>query len=549
MSLRLKTILGIALIEGVLLVLLITMVLNYLRDTNYEALEKRAATTATLFASTTKDAVLSYDLASLDEFVNEVMNIPDLVYARVIGPDNQVFAQAGNSELLARPFKQDKSFADVNDAVFDAFVIIEVAGVIYGRVEIGIDTTTIESTIKEAQYNSSVIALIEMGLVALFSMLLGLYLTNQLKALQAAAKTVSSGDLSISIPVKGQDEVADVARAFNAMVSALRSIRERRDQIEKDLQELNATLESRVEKRTIQLQTQNLLLQKANEDLKDAQAKLVHSEKMASVGVLAAGVAHEINNPLSIIIGNVDNLAEYANAYRHLLEEYEALEKSLASASYSEEPVLAQQLQTIKTLAENYDLTFINEDLDSLLNDTREGCKRVKDIVSDLRAFAQSEDQTSFEPANVNDCIQSAIKMAQNEFREHCEIELDLGELPLILCHRGRLIQVFVNLLVNAGHAIEVDGKISIHSSLLKNLDNEQSGTIVVTISDNGKGIEAENLGRIFDPFFTTKPVGKGTGLGLSISYGIIEEHGGELSVESEVGIGTTFTIKLPCST
>jgi signal transduction histidine kinase len=546
MSLRFKTILGVALIEGALLLLLITMVLNYLEETNYEALEKRAVTTSTLFSTTTKDAVLSYDLASLDAFVNEVMKIPDLVYARVIGPDNNIFAQAGDPELLKKLFRADKHFSDVDDNVFDAFQTIEEAGTIYGRVEIGIDVAGIEATIGEARYNSIVIAMVEMWLVAVFSLILGIYLTKQLKSLQVAAKAVSSGDLSVHLPVKSKDEVADVSHAFNAMIVALRETRARRDQVERDLQALNVTLEARVEERTEQLESQNLLLQQANQDLQDAQSKLIHSEKMASVGVLAAGVAHEINNPLSFIMGNLDNLGEYAKAYRETIHEYEALLSELEGRGQPLEADISEQVRKVKHLSAQHDLGFINDDLDGLLKDTSDGCHRVKEIVSDLREFSHTDENLEFESANLNDCIHSAIKMVKNELRYHCDIQTQLNELPEISCLRGRLIQVLMNLLVNAGHAIEENGVISIRSELRPKISEGGVSTALITVSDNGKGIAPENLDKIFDPFFTTKAVGKGTGLGLSISFGIIEDHGGHLSVESEVGKGTTFTIELP---
>ena len=288
MSLRLKTIIGIALIEAVLLLLLVSMTLDYLRSTNYDALIKRASTTATLFATTTKDAVLSYDLASLDAFVKDVLINPDLVYARVLGPEESLFAEGGKAEALRQQFVADHHVETAYDGVFDTFAEITEGGVTYGRVEIGLDISSINTTIAEAQNRSAIVALLEMGLVALFSFLLGAYLTSQLKVLSLAAQSISEGKLDIQLPVKGRDEIANVATAFNAMASNLSEASTRRDQFEVELKELNRSLEDRVEQRTQQIRNKNRQLEQANQEIKEAQAKLLQSEKMASVGVRAS---------------------------------------------------------------------------------------------------------------------------------------------------------------------------------------------------------------------------------------------------------------------
>ncbi|MGY8870172.1 MAG: sensor histidine kinase [Pseudomonadales bacterium] len=533
MSLRLKTIMGVALIEAVLLLLLVSMTLDYLRSTNYDALIKRAATTATLFATTTKDGVLSYDLASLEAFVKDVLINPDLVYARVLGPDNQLFAEGGKAAHLSHKFFADSDVETVSDGVFDTFAVIREGGVTYGRVEIGLDISSINTTIAEAQNRSAIIAVVEMGLVALFSFLLGGYLTNQLKVLSVAAQKISEGNLDFQLPVKGRDEVSDVAIAFNSMASNLREASTRRDQFESELKELNRSLEDRVELRTQQIRNKNTQLTQANQEIKEAQAKLLQSEKMASVGVLAAGVAHEINNPIGFVMSNLHTLETYGQNYRDLVSEY-AILMELTNADDQK----AQQLK-INQLIEQYDLEFMNEDLDVLLRDSIEGTERVKDIVKGLKDFSHIDSVTQFAMCDLNECIQSTLKVVNSELKYHCEIRTELNDLPLTYCCSGQINQVLLNLMINASHAIEDQGIIKVKSQ-------QQGEWLEISVTDTGKGIPADQLDKLFDPFYTTKPVGEGTGLGLSISYGIAKDHQGEIRVASAPGKGSRFTLCLP---
>lgn len=532
MSLRTKTILGIALIEALLLILLISMTLNYLRTTNYDSLEKRAKTTATLFATTTKDAILSYDLASLEAFVNEVLGNPDLSYARVLGPNGEVFAEAGNQSALAKPFVQDDYADKVTDGIFDTSDQIIEADVLYGRVEIGLDINSITQVIEEAEQRSISIAAIEMGLVALFSFALGTYLTRQLKVLMNATRVISSGKLDIQIPVKGKDELASVSKAFNAMISNLQEVRERRDLFESKLKELNQTLEERVEQRTKIILDKNKKLEAVNKEIKETQNQLVQSDKMASVGVLAAGVAHEINNPMSFISSNIESLEDYMTKVEQLLRQYE----KLVSASDKDSTELHQVVEEVK---KEIDLNFILSDFPTLLTDTKEGIVRVKEIVKGLKDFSHTDHENTLALANINECIETTLKVVNNELKYHCKIITDLKEIPKTYCSVGQIQQVLLNLLINAGHAIKENGIIQIKTGA-----NERF--IRIRIQDNGCGISPKQMEKLFDPFFTTKPIGQGTGLGLSISYGIIEEHGGKITVQSEVGKGSIFTIMLP---
>lgn len=537
MSLRLKTILGIATIEAILLLLLVSMTLDYLRTTNYEGLSKRASTTATLFATTSKDAVLSYDLASLESFVDEVLKNPDLVYARVLGPGDQLFAEAGDEVSLSRPFQADSMVEEVDDSIFDTYAEISESGENYGRVEIGLNINSLTATIDEAKNKSASIAALEMSLVALFSLILGTYLTRQLKFLSAAAKSISAGDLAIQVPVRGRDEIAEVAIAFNAMAANLQEASERRDEFENQLKELNRSLEDRVTRRTEELVIKNEELEKANYEIKDAQAKLLQSEKMASIGVLAAGVAHEINNPLGFVISNLATLEIYVKNYRQLVFEYQKM------FQISDSSERKKQYLKINQLIQEFDLEFMNDDLSDLLRDTQEGSVRVKEIVKGLKAFSHVDQTDEMQLTDINECITTTLKVVNNELKYHCQINVDLGPLPLIYCLPGQIKQVLLNLFLNAGHAIKQKGSIDISSGLVgQNLE--------ISVRDTGCGISEGDQGKLFDPFFTTKAVGEGTGLGLAISYGIIvDEHKGDIRVNSIEGEGSCFTIVLPIIT
>jgi len=536
LSFRFKTILGIALIELVLLGILITTILTYMRSTSEQALVNYASTTSRLFATTTKDAVLSFDLASLESFVGEILTNEVVLYARVVDGEGQVLAEGGNQILLNKPFKFDTHFDKVKDGVFDTRSDISEGGQLYGGVELGLSTASIEDAIEDAKKRAGSIAVIEMLLVALFSFVLGTFLTKQLKTLTKGAKLIAQGDLDHQVEVKGRDEIADVAISFNTMIDALKGIRAKRDQYQKELEILNTDLEQRVQRRTEQLSKKNHQLEDAYEELKQTQAKLVHTEKLASLGQLAAGVAHEINNPIAFITNNLTTLSEYVLVYKSLIEHYdEYIEHSSEHLNHSDLREIKRKVDTIKS-KEN--LGFLNDDVENLLSETIVGTHRVSKIVAGLRDFSHT-DNTELEPVDINECIESALMVANNEVKYKCKVKKDLSPIPLLACNKGKINQVLLNFIINAGQSIINEGTITIRSRLK---DDE----VIIEISDDGEGIKKENIDKLFDPFFTTKPVGQGTGLGLSISHGIIEEHHGYITVESKVGVGTTFQVHLP---
>jgi signal transduction histidine kinase len=265
--------------------------------------------------------------------------------------------------------------------------------------------------------------------------------------------------------------------------------------------------------------------------LEDVQQQLLQADRMSSIGQLAAGVAHEINNPIGYIQSNLGTLSEYVSSLFRLLS---AQDSALRHASGA-----IPEHQQIEEIRQQIDFDFLAKDLPMLLAESQEGITRVRKIVQDLREFSRAGHSEAWVVTDIHAGLESTINIVWNDLKYKVELVKRYGEVPLVECLPSQLNQVFMNILVNAGHAIEERGQITIATSAA----GEQ---VFVEISDTGKGIAREHLEHIFEPFFTTKPIGKGTGLGLSISYGIVKKHGGEIDVRSEVGVGTTFLIKLP---
>jgi two-component system NtrC family sensor kinase len=287
-----------------------------------------------------------------------------------------------------------------------------------------------------------------------------------------------------------------------------------------------------------QLHEKNDKLETALKELEQTQDQILQSEKMASIGQLAAGVAHEINNPTGFVSSNIKTLADYMDDLLALAGKSDALAEMVEKGAPAD--ALRTALDERRDLKEEIDFDFLREDVTSLLEDCRDGLERIRKIVGDLKDFAHpGEDAMS--ATDINKGLASTLNVVANEIKYKADVETDFGDLPLVEAIPQQLNQVFMNILVNAAQAIENRGTIHIATRAT------QDG-VVITFSDDGCGIPEENLSRIFDPFFTTKEVGKGTGLGMNITYNIITKHNGEIRVESEVGKGTTFTIQLPLS-
>ncbi|MDO9286970.1 MAG: ATP-binding protein [Aquabacterium sp.] len=268
-----------------------------------------------------------------------------------------------------------------------------------------------------------------------------------------------------------------------------------------------------------------------NHKLRVAQSQLMQSEKLASIGQLAAGVAHEINNPVGYVFSNFGTLEKYLADLFRMLDAYEQAEAQLAGT-----PVAAR----LAALREQIELDYLKEDVPTLMSESREGIRRVRKIVQDLKDFSHVDRREDWSWSDVHQGIDSTLNIVNNEIKYKADVVRQYGQLPEVQCMPSELNQVFMNLLVNAAHAIHRDrGTITIRTGA-------QDEQVWIEIEDDGDGIAEENLTRIFDPFFTTKAVGKGTGLGLSLSYGIVQKHGGRLEVHSALGRGSRFRLTLP---
>ena len=280
-------------------------------------------------------------------------------------------------------------------------------------------------------------------------------------------------------------------------------------------------------------------LKQAEKEKKRMEAQLLHSEKMASIGQLAAGVAHEINNPTGFVSSNLKTLSDYIKDIRHLSEEYRQLVSKLKQQKGDSGLfAVSEQVKRITALEEEVDLDFVLKDVLELIEESREGTERIKKIVLDLKDFAHpGEDKPSL--ADINHNMDSTVNVVWNELKYKADVIKDYGDLPRVQCYPQLLNQVFMNLLVNAVQSIKERGEIKIQT-------RDKNKNVEIKISDTGSGIPKEYLPRIFDPFFTTKEIGKGTGLGLNVAYNVIKKHQGQIDVKSDVGKGTTFIIRIP---
>jgi len=275
------------------------------------------------------------------------------------------------------------------------------------------------------------------------------------------------------------------------------------------------------------------------DDLKRAGAQLLQSEKMASIGQLAAGVAHEINNPTGFVMSNLKTMGDYVSDLLPLIGNYRQLVEAVDGLDAAALPAAVPELvKTITSAEKDVDIAYLMEDIQDLIKDCQDGTERIKKIVMDLKDFAHPG-ENKLQQTDINAGLHSTLNVVNNEIKYKADVIKTLGDLPLIVAYPHLLNQVFVNLLVNAAQAIPERGEIRIQT---RTVDD----SVEIRIEDTGCGIPPEHIPKLFDPFFTTKEVGKGTGLGLNVVYNIVTKHDGTIRVESTVGQGTVFEVRLP---
>lgn len=373
----------------------------------------------------------------------------------------------------------------------------------WGFVGLFLSMTSLDAAVDNLTWAVVYLAILFSLIAALLVFVLSNRLVRPIEALVAAMKRVKAGRVSQIPDLQSADEIEYLVRSFNDMA---RNISEAKKALELRFQELH----------------------RANQEIKQTQSTLIQSAKMASLGQIVAGVAHELNNPIGFIYSNMHHLIEYLEKIKELLGAYQAAHDQLPPAQR------AEMEQRFKEL----DIEFILKDIDDLTRSCLDGAKRTKDIVLGLRLFSRMDGAT-FKPTDIHEGIRSTLKLLGAQFRDRVTVHEEYGELPPVECNPSQINQVFMNLLSNAAQAIEGKGDVWIRTYR----DGEE---VVIEIEDTGQGIPQASVEKIFDPFFTTKKVGEGTGLGLSIAYGLVQKHQGTISVKSKLGVGTRFTITLP---
>lgn len=322
-------------------------------------------------------------------------------------------------------------------------------------------------------------------------------------------------------------EIKQFARAFVVQWSLERErewLTDRWAMVNKQLEHINKNLKQKVEEQS---------------------AQLVQTEKMASIGVLATGLAHEINNPIAFVNANLTAIKKYAPKIAQTLKYYDALGDLVNKGDVVK---IADYMDEIDRFRKKQKLDFVVSDLNELTDDSLYGIERVRNIINDLKTFSRV-DQAELKYIDINETLDATLKILRNEYKYKAEIIKSYGDLPDVYCFPQKISQVLLNIIMNAVQAIEKEGKITIGTRHVKKGRRVQDDMVEISVSDTGSGIDKAELTKIFDPFYTTKPPGQGVGLGLSISYDIVEAHNGRIEVASKAGQGTTFTIRLPIKT
>ena len=369
-------------------------------------------------------------------------------------------------------------------------------------------------------------------------MVVDLRMAKEIQALRAGTdKDVAASQASATVSRSGDVMLEALNSLYSKIGEKTVEVMQANKELERErlaLRELNEQLEQRVKERTeaLELSNQQLIdsnheLQQLNQKLANTQTQLVQSEKMASVGQLAAGVAHEINNPIGFVNSNLGTLEKYIVDLNRVLEAYAKVE-----------PSLGENIREVNEIKQAVDLPYLISDIPNLLKESQEGLERVRRIIQDLLNFSHV-DESKWQRSNIENLLDSMLNVASNEIKYKAEVKKEYAGLPEVECLPSQINQLVLNFLVNAAQAIESKGVITLRTGT-------EGNEVWFEVADNGKGISPDHLRLIFDPFFTTKPIGKGTGLGLSVSYGIVQKHNGRIEVKSELGKGTTMRVWIP---
>lgn len=462
---------------------------------------------SSLLSETFEDAYKTFDTKKIYDISSSLVARGMITYIYAVDTNTDKVFFASNPEIVGDSAKeakrdlflkyQNRNLTETSSSTKDYTLFI------------GLPVEKIAATHLNTLFENTKIFLALFLLIGIFaSAIISQIILNPLTDLTKGVKEFAKGNFDFRLKESNFAEINELVDAYNYMAF--------------QLHDLYDSLELKVQERT-------LALERANKEIKETQAMMVHSEKMRSLGELVAGIAHEINNPVNFIHGNIMILDKYVKDMFSLIDLYIANENSIPE----------DEMKKISKMKADIDIDFIRDDVKDLIKSCVEGTERTKNIVLDLKNFSRMEEMvlTQF---NIPKEIDTTLNILNNKYKNRITVVKDYEQnVPKIEAYGGQLNQVFMNILDNAQYAIKGEGTVTISVK-------QQGENVIIKFSDSGEGIKKEDIKKVFEPFFTTKPVGQGTGLGMSITYRVIKNHNGEITVDSEVGKGTTFTITLP---
>ncbi len=482
--------------------------LVYMEDLSLKYSENTQRTLTTLITSTYAKDWRENNFESSEYLINNLRQSNMIKYVYVVGKHANKVVWTTEKELQGTVPAKIKDTRTIKNAA--AYVTEVTQNTPYYDIHIGYASTTMQ-TQKDANLlldnmKAFIFYFLVLGLIA--SAIMSNIINRPLNNLIKGVDELSKGHFDKKLQRTNIKEINELVDAYNDMAD--------------ELQQLYSSLEAKVQERTVELK-------KANEELKQTQAMMVHSEKMRSLGELVAGIAHEINNPINFIYGNIIHLERYSKNMLDLIDKYSQADDSLPE----------NKKQELLALKKEFDIEFLKEDIKDLLDSCKEGTERTKKIILDLKNFSRLEESVLTE-FDIPKEIDTTLNILRNKLKNRITVHKNYpDDLPKIEVYGGQLNQVFMNILDNAQYAIEGTGDIFIDIAF-------ERKNVIIEIRDTGKGVDQKNMNKIFDPFYTTKPIGEGTGLGLSIAYKVVQNHGGTMSVTSEAQKGTAFKIVLP---
>ena len=540
MRLRNKFILHFSGLVVVIMTTVMAVVISRQTSVLKEQATKRGLAIARSVAASSTESLLVYDQSSLTQDAVDISGLDDITYVAIFDNDGRQwafasrhdiaqdavdapFAEAEGDAELAAPIHEERNdlpgaerFLDIQGPVVYVADDTEESRTI-GSVRLGLSLDGIYGEIGLMQQRLGYLWGAALVLSGALSWWLSKRVTRPIERVAAGALRYAGGELDHRIEVRERDEIASLADNLNHMAGQIH-------QNLAEIEDLNRGLEEKVRLRTHELVVANEDLEQAMVRLKETQSQLVQSEKMASLGQLVAGVAHEINNPLNFISNGILPLRESIDDLKELV------------TMLDESPIPDERREEVEDFKDDIEFTDTVESVDELLDTINEGARRATIIVKDLRNFSRL-DEADLKVADLHEGLEGTLNLLGPRLEGRVEVVRDFGSIPDFEFRPAQMNQVFMNLISNAEQSIDEKGTVTVST-------RSEDGHAVIEIRDTGRGIPEENVGRVFEPFFTD--VGEGTGLGLSISFGIVDQHGGSIEVESEVGVGSVFRVRIP---